>query len=164
MDNFFHNSDLLDYLVLRPLSHITLNWELDWNSETECYEDEPRSFAALLNTVLSELETTEIPLEYHVNEDAIAQNVLDRLNWSISKKGKRWIGADYSSILEQGAFGDIDQQNLMIAAKGRIEAAKKFGQNHFDDMEEGHRKVLSQLLTIVLFQRADFSDFEDDEE
>ena len=159
MDRFFYDSDLLCYLVLRPLSHITGSWELDWDKANSRYEEEPESFGGLLNSVLTQLDATEIPASYHQQEDSLAKHVLDKLNWGISKVGQRWLGADYASILEQGGFGDLDQQNLIIAAKGRMNAARNYGQNHFDNMEQGHRQVLSHLLTVILFHRADLSSF-----
>ena len=42
-------------------------------------------------------------------------------------------------FLEQGGFSDDDQQNLLIAAAGRIKVAIDYNQLHFDDMEKGHQ-------------------------
>lgn len=76
-----------------------------------------------------------------------------KLNWGIEKIGKRWTGSDYKAILEQGGFGDIDEQNLVLAASGRIRASIKYGQKHFDKMENGHMIILSNILSIILFHR-----------
>ena len=46
---FFANSDQLDYLVLRPLSHINMSWELTWDFDNQEYEREEGAFASLLN-------------------------------------------------------------------------------------------------------------------
>lgn len=53
MNGFFDDSDSLDYLVLRPLAHIRPAWELTWDPEAGPYEEEPHSFAKLLNALIS---------------------------------------------------------------------------------------------------------------
>jgi len=55
--DFFADSDCLDYLVLRPLSHITSNWETRWDDETWRYQPEPLSFAGDLNQVIEFIAT-----------------------------------------------------------------------------------------------------------
>jgi len=55
MKEFFENSEILDYEVLRPLSHITMSWELTWDEEKEEYFPEEGSFADLLNQLIIEL-------------------------------------------------------------------------------------------------------------
>lgn len=154
MKSFFKESELLDYLVTRPLSHIRPNWELAWDSGSEEYSDEEDSFAAMLNGLVGELEQIEPPAHYHDSEDRLAEYVRDGpLKWPIRKVGRRWVGADYEAILEQGAFQDIDQVELTNAASGRIKAAKDRGQAGFDDMEESHRRMLGAVLTIILYHR-----------
>ncbi len=150
---FFELSDSLDYLVLRPLSHIACDWELIWDRETGRFEPEEGSFAEDLNFVLDEIQKTARPARYHDHEDVLAENTLQRLKWPIQKKGKLWIGADYQSILEQGAFSDWQQQRLIAAATGRVHAALDFGQNNFDEMEHGHRNMLAALLAITVYHR-----------
>jgi len=81
--------------------------------------------------------------------------VIAKLKWPIVKVKGRWIGADYASILEQGGFGDIDQQDLVAAVAGRIHAAIRFGQHHFDDMERSHRDMLAAVLTIIFYHRTE---------
>jgi len=39
------------------------------------------------------------------------------------------MGADYASILEQGAFDDLDQKNLIAAAAGRVHTALAMGKS-----------------------------------
>jgi hypothetical protein len=153
--DFFANSELLDYLALRPLSHINGNWELIWDIEKEEYEREEDSFAGKLNDLILELARTTPPTKYHENEDKLAEYVKKHLNWSVNKVGNRWEGEDYQVILEQGGFHDINENELVKAATGRIQAALDRGQFHFDDMEESHRKILGGVLCIILYHRMD---------
>jgi hypothetical protein len=151
--DFFAWSDWLDYMVLRPLSHIAGNWEIRWDHSEKRYRPESFSFAEDLNVVIDLVATCPRPLKYHEHEDILAQQVVIQLKWPIQKKGGRWIGADYPSILEQGAFDDLDQQSLITAATGRVHAALDYGQDHFDNMEEGHLYMLAALLSIILYHR-----------
>jgi len=153
--DFFANSELLDYLALRPLSHINGNWELIWDNEKEEYEREEDSFAGKLNDLILELARTIPPTKYHDNEDKLAEYVKEHLNWSVNKVGNRWEGEDYEVILEQGGFHDINESELVKAATGRIQAALDRGQFHFDDMEESHRKILAGVLCAILYHRMD---------
>jgi len=153
--SFFEDSSLLDYLVLRPLSHIRGAWELRWSLESGAYAEEPDSFAALLNGLITELAAIKPPSRYHDSEDRLAEYVRKKLNWPICKVRMRWVGADYDVILQQGAFDDVDQSELLIAAAGRIQAARDQGQLHFNDMEESHQRMLAAVLSIILWQRAD---------
>lgn len=41
--NFFKQSELFDYMVTRPLSHIVPNWELTWNLKDNKLEPEEDS-------------------------------------------------------------------------------------------------------------------------
>jgi hypothetical protein len=157
MNDFFADSDYLDHMVLRPLSHIRTNWELTWDRKTGTYIAEDDSYAGLLNDLLAELENCSPPPRYHDNEDCLANYVVEHLRWPISKIGKRWVGADYDSILEQGGLHDIDQANLLFAAAGRIQVAKRLGQSHFDEMEESHRRMLGAVLAIILYCRNDLT-------
>lgn len=152
---FFKRSDYLDHMVLRPLSHILPNWELSWDFDKNKFKHEEDSYAEMLNDLIAELDKTSPPSKYHDNEDFLAEYVKENLNWNIEKVGNRWICGDYTSLLEQGGYGDIDEKNLVKSAAGRIQAAQKFGQDHFDDMEEGHRKILAYVLAIILYHRTD---------
>jgi hypothetical protein len=150
---FFANSSFLDSEVLRPLSHILPYWELTWDTDTQTYSEEHGSYAAVLNSLILELQTVSPPARYHDNEDRLAEYVIKNLKWPIRKEGKRWVGADYNSIIEQGCFDDSDQLELVSAAAGRIRAAIDRGQQRFDDMEESHRQMLAAVLSIILYHR-----------
>ncbi len=151
---FFSWSDTLDRLVLRRLSHIHPNWEITWDSETGSYRHEPDSFAEKLNLLINELAHARPTLRYHDSEDALAQYAATQLNWNIRKQGNRWIGAEYGLILEQGGYADVDQQELILAAAGRIRAALVRGQMHIDQMEESHALMLCEVMAIILYYRA----------
>ena len=154
--DFFAQSDFLDYLVLRPLSHIRPNWEITWDRGSNRYAPEDDSFAGLVNELIDDLSQASPPKRYHDHEDRLAEYVRDgHLRWPIRKDGQRWVGADYQSILEQGAYGDIDLADLLLAAAGRVHAALRRGQMHFDDMEESHRRMLGAVLSIALYHRND---------
>jgi len=153
VEAFFRNSELLDYLVLKPLFHMQPNWELGWDDEKECYVVEEDSFAGLLNCLVNDLAIATPPHRYHDNEDRLAEYVKAELGWEIRKAGNRWIGADYGSILEQGGFDDVNQKDLLQAAAGRIQAALDRRQMHFDEMEESHRQMLGAVLSIILYHR-----------
>lgn len=150
---FFSNSELLDYLVLRPLSHIKGNWEVSWDEGKQEYETEEESYAKLLNHLIEELSRVNPPSRYHDNEDCLAEYVKSNLNWNIKKIGGRWVGEDYAAILEQGGFDDIDEENLILVSAGRIKAAIDRNQIHFDDMEQSHQKMLADVLAIILYHR-----------
>jgi hypothetical protein len=150
---FFKWSDLFDHMVTRQLSHIRSNWELTWNHDEEKYEPEEDSYAQMINDLVVELSKQNPPKKYHDNEDRLAEYCKANLGWDINKVGNRWTGDDYASILEQGAFNDIDEQNLCLAASGRVKAALDRGQVHFDDMEEFHRRMLADVLAIILYHR-----------
>lgn len=81
---FFASSDgVLDRLVLRPLSHITQNWELSWDHEAQAYAPEEDSFAAILNQLISDLANCRPPERYHDNEDRLAEYLREHLGWNI---------------------------------------------------------------------------------
>ena len=46
---FFKQSELFDYMVTRPLSHIVPNWELTWNLKENRVESEEDSLAEEVN-------------------------------------------------------------------------------------------------------------------
>jgi hypothetical protein len=150
---FFSWSELLDREVLRPLSHIRPNWEASWSHSEQRYEPEENSFADELNIAIELIATTLPPERYHDNEDVLAQYVIEKLKWPIRKEGKRWVGEDYASILEQGGFEDVDQGELLTAATGRVFAAFRNGQEHYYEMEKGHRQMLAAILSIIIYHR-----------
>lgn len=150
---FFANSTLLDHEVLRRLSHIAGGWEADWDPVAQRYVPEPNSFAADLNVVIELVASSERPGRYHDHEDLLAEQTKRDLKWPIEERGGRWFGEDYGFVLEQGAFSDWDQQSLVAAAAGRVRAALDRGQAHFDDMEERHRLMVSDLLATTIYHR-----------
>ena len=151
--NFFAWCDQLDVEVLKPLDHIKSNWDVTWDSSKRQYEPEDNSFAEQLNQLIEDVATTAPPSRYHDNEDILAEYVIKRLKWQIRKERGRWERIDYESILEQGGFDDVNQAELLTAATGRIYAAFKFGQTHYDEMESWHRRMLGAILTIILYHR-----------
>lgn len=153
IEDFFYNSEFLDRFVLRPLSHLKPTWDLSWDKKTKRYTVENDSFGKEINKLINDVENAIPPDNYHDNEDKIAEYFKKFLKWDIEKINKKWIGADYEFILQQGGFSDIDEKNLILAASGRIHAAIKYGQKHFDDMEKGHMIILSNVLSIILFHR-----------
>lgn len=150
---FFAQSDWLDRMVLRPLSHIARNWEARWDNEDRRYRPEPFSFANDLNQVVELVAICPRPSNYHNNEDALVERVVLDIKWPLQKKGRRWIGVDYAALLERGGFRDLDQRNLVAAAAGRVNAALDHGQTHFDNMEDGHLYMLAALLSIIIYHR-----------
>jgi len=155
MFSFFTQSDIFDHEALRPLSHIRGNWELIWDHKRGRYLEEEDSYANVVNSLLQELEQCNPPARYHDNEDRLAEYVVEHLKWPVKKIGNRWVGMDYESILEQGGFHDLNEANLVLAAAGRICAARSRGQRHFDDMEESHQHMLAAVITIILYHRTD---------
>jgi hypothetical protein len=103
--------------------------------------------------LIIDLEETEIYENYHEKEDVVAEYVNTFLNWGVLKDGNKWSGEDYNSILGQGGFHDMNQQNLMFGAAGRIRTALQFSQSGFDDIEYGHKKMLGDILAIILYHR-----------
>lgn len=158
---FFEPSDFMEHEVLRPLSHIQANWELQIDPKTGRYLEEEGSFAALFNSLIDELATTQPPLRYHDNEDRLAEHVQEHLNWKIKKLGSTWVKqdgtrlhpSDYLSLLEQGGFDNMGVRNLVLAASGRVHAAILRGQVHFDDMERSHQVILAGVLAAILYHR-----------
>ena len=151
---FFGGNELFDYLCLRPLSHVKGNWDISWDFGRKEYVSEDNSYADNVNFLFSELGDVIPPKKYHDSEDRLAFYLIDSLGWDLQKKGNRWIGADYRSILEQGGFKDIDQENLVLAVAGRIKAAVDRGQKSFDDMEISHQNMLATVVSIILYHRS----------
>ena len=153
MKDFFNWSDSLEENVTRRLRHIKPNWELMWSEEKQKYIEEEDRFAQDLNILIKDLTNTTVPISYHDNEDIIAEYYNGMYDKAVMKIGKIWNVADYGSLLEQGAFRDINQEHLIIAARGRIDAAIKFGQNKYDEMESGHRFILGEIIANILYHR-----------
>jgi hypothetical protein len=161
VQDFFSWSDWLDYLVLRPLSHIKPNWEVTWDHDERKYIPEEDSFAEALNEMIERIASVDPPARYHDNEDRLAEFVRDRLSWKIRKVGSIWVNEDgkrlapddYAAVMEQGAFDDPDILNLFLATSGRIHAAIARGQTHFDQMEESHQIMLAAAMSNILYHR-----------
>ena len=150
---FFYNSQDIDWMVLRSLDHIKSNWDLSWDQKSKQFIEEEDSYAKTINSLFKELQNVKTPENYHNHEDIVVTNISKSLNWNLVKKGKRWVGEDYGMLLEQGGFHDLNEKNLVLSAKGRIQAAIKRGQTHFDEMEESHKEILSLILSIILYLR-----------
>ena len=155
--NFFKQSELFDYMVTRPLSHIMPNWELSWDFENERFALEEDSLAEEVNILIEEIANVQPPENYHASEDALAEYVKSHLNWNIHKVKNRWISCDYEAVLNQGSLDDGEQRNLILAAAGRISAAIARKQLHFDDMECGHQRILAMVMASILYQRIDLT-------
>lgn len=56
--------------------------------------------------------------------------------------------------MEQAAIGYEDVPDLVLAAAGRVSAAMKHGDATFDDLDDGHADMLAEVLTVILFIRA----------
>ncbi len=150
---FFAESDTIDVISLKPLAHIRGNWQIVWDSANRQYQVEEDSFAAVLNGIIFDLDAATPPTRYHDNKDRLAEYVKAHLGWPIHKQGHRWVGADYTQILAQGGFEDVDQLDLLQAAAGRVRAAIQRGQHHFDAMEESHQAMLGAVITVIRYDR-----------
>ena len=153
MMEFFKNSEFLDYLVIKQFDHIRGNWELTWIDEDSMYLEEEDSFAKELNILFNHFETFSPSENYHDFEDLLVEYAKNKNKYEIEKLGKKWIGMDYPFLLEQGGFGDIDEEKLTKSALGRIYAAINRGQKHFDEMEESHQLMLGNLIAIILYHK-----------
>lgn len=153
MHSFFSDSSYLETDTVRHLRHMDSTYELIWDSGKRQYQEDDNIFAQLLNSLIKEIGATKPAKRYHRREDIVASYVVTRLRWAISKKEKYWVGAEYDSILEQGGFDDIDERNLVLAAAGRVMTARDHGQNHYDHMEESHRRMLGTILRVILYHR-----------
>ncbi|HEX8522020.1 MAG TPA: hypothetical protein VF669_07165 [Tepidisphaeraceae bacterium] len=160
--DFFADSTWIDATVLRPLSHIRFGWEIQWDAKNQQYVPEEGTFGDLLNELIEELDSSTPPIRYHDHEDVLGRRVQRDLKWEVEKRGSRWVHrdgspvgtSDYLALLEQGAFADVGERNLLLAAAGRIKAAMDRGQMHFDDMDERHMWMLAGVLSAILYHRA----------
>lgn len=84
---FFAQSDMLDYAVLRPLSHLNLCWELIWDGED--YVDKEDTFSGIIIRLIDRMAKVTPPKKYHDNEDILAESVIASLKWRIEKVGNR---------------------------------------------------------------------------
>lgn len=159
---FLKPSDFLEHDVFRPLSHIWPNWDPFIDSNTGRYVVEEGSCVGLFNELIDELATTEPPVRYHDSEDRLAEYVRDHTDWKVQKRGSVWVDKDgaqlskksYLSLLERGGFKFDRESDLVVAAAGRIKAAIRYGQLHYDDMELSHQVILAGVLTNILYHRS----------
>ncbi|MER8445211.1 hypothetical protein NKH52_18670 [Mesorhizobium sp. M1066] len=147
--DFFARSPFVPGMVLRRLSHIKHNWEVGWDPHSGRYLPEPFSLAADLNEVIDQIAATTPPGRYHDHEDIIVGCVSSI--FSAEKQGGRWRGDDYGFLLEQGLMMSGRLDDLILAATGRVYAAINSGQKHFDDVEHGHLRMLSDILATIVF-------------
>ena len=161
--SFFGRSNWLDEFVLRPLSHIASCWELRRTGTIGVFMEEEESLAGLMNTLIGDISMATPPADYHGHEDAVIRLRNGPENSSIYLEGKRWrdrrtgepLGKSaIGGLLEQAAIGYDDVPDLILAAAGRVAVALKFGQANFDDLDDGHSDMLSEVLTVILFIRA----------
>jgi hypothetical protein len=121
--------------------------------------DEEDTFAWLFNFRIDRRSVARPPLRYHDNEDRLGEYVRRELKWDVRKKGKTWVHRDgsrlklseYLSLLEQGGYDANGIDDLIEAASGRVHAAIRFGQRHFDDMERSHQIILAGVLANILY-------------
>lgn len=146
---FFAQSEYLDQMVLRPLSHIDQDWELIRGNDG--YLAEEGNLSAHLINLIDVLASTEPPKKYHDNEDRLAEYLVS-MGSKIQKKGRYWIGDDYGFVLQQASLAhQLNHEELIFSAAGRVMAAIKHKQRMFDEMEEGHQAMLAAILTILVF-------------
>jgi hypothetical protein len=162
---FFARSDWLDYAVLRRLSHVAGNWELTYDGDF--YKPEDDSLADHLNVLIEEIGKTFPPKNYHHYENILASQHYDTKSGGVilSKSKRIWLNSatkkpipkeQLGFYIEQGAIGNSDVPELVIAAAGRIATAMKHGVEHFDDLDSGHMSMLAEIMTIILFVRSDY--------
>ena len=158
MIEFFYKSELLDYEILRGLSHILPNWEIRWNDNTKFIIIEEDSFWNELNKLFHELDVIfksnkYIEEDYHKYEDILADYVKDNLNWNIDKINWLWNWADYRSIIEYWWFKDLNQEYLILSLYWRIQKSKFYGIYRYDDLDNWHRKMIANLISVIIYQR-----------
>lgn len=147
--NFFAQSEYLDQMVLRPLSHLDLEWELIQGNDGYLLEE--GNLSAHLINLIDVLASTVPPKKYHDNEDRLAEYLVS-MGSKIQKKGQYWIGDDYGFVLQQASLAhQLNNEELIFSAAGRVVAAIKHKQYKFDEMEEGHQAMLAAILTILVF-------------
>lgn len=153
MRDFFENSDFLDIMVLKPLSHIRPDWELSWYGSIDEYKPSVDSFAYELQQLIYEIEACVAPDDYHLHEDIVIKSTPQEFNEEVYKQGRLWIGQSYQILLQNGGLFDDDAKNLVMATAGRIAVAKRHGQLHFDQMDFSHQKILAIIMALVLYHR-----------
>lgn len=159
---FFGKSEWLDRAVLRPLSHIAPCWDLRRTDTVGVFMEEEYSLAVLMNELILDIARSIPPTDYHAHEDAVIR--LREVNdEAVYQEGKRWRArrtgkplskSSIGGLMEQAAIGYEDVPDLVLAAAGRVATAMKHGDATFDDLDDGHADMLAEVLTVILFIRA----------
>jgi hypothetical protein len=162
--DFFANSDFLDHVVLRPLSHVAANWELTSIPGPDLYLEEDNSLAGQLNVLIEEISTSNPPRDYHAYENKLAMNYPEVRSGRYYLEGKLWRDIQSGKLVEKDFVGHMIEQataaqndvpDLVLAAAGRVATAFNFRVAHFDDLDRGHMEMLSVIMTDILFRRSD---------
>jgi hypothetical protein len=62
----------------------------------------------------------------------------------------------YSNIAETYIYQEFQPILPLVTASLYLpHTARKYGQMHFDEMEESHRRMLGALIAIILYHRSD---------
>ena len=148
-----------DLEVTKPLSHIAPYYELTWDMEAQKFEEEELSFAPVLNSLIDKLAKTSSHTDYHqfVDDELLASRFANEV---IYLEGKRWKNnrtkeplkpEDIGHYLEQHALGGCSLVNLKKSVSSRIRAAQKAGIKNWDELDDGHRKMLAELIVVILY-------------
>jgi len=148
-----------DEEVTKPLEHIAHNYELTWDHEAQRFEEEELSFAPILNSLIDELAKTSSYADYHqfVDDELLASSFANEV---IYLEGKLWRETktqeplnpeDIGHYLEQHTMGGYLPVNLTKSVSSRIRAAQKAGVENWDDLDDGHRKMLAELIVVILY-------------
>ncbi len=160
---FFGESEWLDRAVLRPLSHIALSWELRRTDTVGVFMEEEDSLAALMNQLILDISRATPPADYHAHEDAVIRLrdgiengtiYLERKRWRDRQTGEPLDKSTLGSLMEQASIIYEDIPDLVLAAAGRVATAMKHGDATFDDLDDGHADMLAEILTIIIWVRA----------
>jgi hypothetical protein len=160
--DYFAQSEMLDYTVLRPLDHVFGNWELIWDSAEYKYRPEEDSFADHINILIQEIASSIPPDNYHYYENKLAEmyDAVKRGELKLDNSGKIWINAStgcrvskewVGHMIEQSRSGSDSLPDLVLAASGRVAASMKHGISHFDELDHGHMEMLAIVMMVILF-------------
>ena len=97
---FFAQSDLLDYMVLRQLSHVNLSWELIWEPFQQEYEREDGTVAGLFIDLIDDIQAVSGCIKAPINH---GQRHFDDIEQSHQK-----ILADVLTIILYHRMGNIE--------------------------------------------------------
>jgi len=150
-----------DEHVTKPLEHIAGHWELSWDIDNNQFEEEAGSFSPLINQLINELARTPAHKEYHkfVDADLAASKyaaneiALQNKKWIDSRTRKPLTPESIGYFLEQTANG-WSLRNIILSIASRIRAAQKAGVKNWDELDDGHKDMLAQLIVVVLYMRS----------